>query len=209
MSYLELSSYTCRRTNGRPLFSVTQSRYLHTVFHHCCIVNNECKGSVGNVSSLHCKQVGKRPLDWACIKWKMNHFHLGHHNENSLENQRIRHSMYMYMYDMWTTLVSQKGTNVVHEKSKKSSLKSDKMWFILNQKLNHFLCEYHYEHSVIGKAKDWSYSLLRLKCVVHIKQKMNHFLSKYLCKKWYVLLKSQIIGLWTTFVSCKGMNLVY
>ena len=37
--------------------------------------------------------------------------------------------------------------------------KRDKMLFTLNKKLNHFLFEYFYEHSVIGKAEDWSYNI--------------------------------------------------
>ena len=27
--------------------------------------------------------MGETTLGRACLKWKMNHFHLGHHNENS------------------------------------------------------------------------------------------------------------------------------
>ena len=32
------------------------------------------------------------------------------------------------------------------------------MWFTFNKKLNHFLFEYIYKSSVVGKAEDWSYN---------------------------------------------------
>ena len=65
--------------------------------------------------------IGDKTLGGVRLREKKYHFHLGHHNKNSfVESQRIWQSM----YDTWTTLVSYKQTNVVHENKLKIFFKN-------------------------------------------------------------------------------------
>ena len=67
------------------------------------------------------------------------------------------------------------------------------MWFTFNKTLNHFLFEYFYKSSVVGKTEDWSYNVWN----------MNHinFLQKKECGSW----KSVILE-WHKFTSKQKMN---
>ena len=113
------------------------------------------------------------------------------------------------MYDMWTTLVSYKQTNVVHENKLKIFFKNVTICGShLTKKLNHFLFEYFYKSSVVEKAEDWSYNIWNMNHINFLqkkecgswksvisechnlwftsKQKMNHFPSKYLWRNGIV-----------------------
>ena len=113
------------------------------------------------------------------------------------------------MHDMWTTLVSYKQTNVVHENKLKIFFKNVTICGShLTKNWTTFCLSIFYKSSVVGKAEDWSYNVWNMNHINFLqkkecgswksvisechnlwftsKQKMNHFPSKYLWRNGIV-----------------------